>query len=60
MCYDRIFLKSWAKQKVQKREQIEREAERARPDLLSSSPASEREVTQRKKVEREIELDEIV
>jgi len=59
MCYDKTFLKSWAKQKVQKRGQIEREVQRARPDVQSTSPASEREVIRcRKEVERE--LDEIV
>jgi hypothetical protein len=58
MCYHKTFLKSWAKQKVQKRAQIEREVERARPDVQSISPASEREVRRRKEVERE--LDEIV
>jgi hypothetical protein len=52
-------LKSWAKQKVQKRGQIEREVQRARPDVQSTSPASEREVTRRRK-EVERELDEIV
>ena len=59
MCYDKTFLKSWAKQKVQKRGQIEREVERARPDVKSISPVSEREVTRRRK-EVERELDEIV
>ena len=59
MCYDKTFLKSWAKQKVQKRGQMEREVERARPDVQSISPASEREVTRRRK-EVERELDEIV
>jgi hypothetical protein len=58
MCYHKTFLKSWAKQTVQKRAQIEREVERARPDVQSISPASEREVRRRKEVERE--LDEIV
>jgi hypothetical protein len=52
MCYDKRFLKSWAKQKVQQRGQIEREMERVRP-------ASEREVTRRRK-EVARELDEIV
>jgi len=56
MCYDKTFLKSWAKQKVQKRGQIEREVEHARPDVQSTSPASEREVRRRRKaVERELE-----
>jgi hypothetical protein len=59
MCYDKTFLKSWAKQKVQKRGQIEREVQRARPDVQATSPASEREVTPRRK-EVERELDEIV
>ncbi len=59
MCYDKTFLKSWAKQKVQKRGQVEREVERARPDVHSISPASEREVTRRRK-EVERELDEIL
>ena len=59
MCYDKTFLKSWAKQKVQKRGQIEREVERARPDVQSISPASEREVIRRRR-EVERELDEIV
>jgi hypothetical protein len=58
MCYDKTFLKSWAKQKVQKREQIEPEVERARPDVQPISRASEHEVTGRKEVERE--LDEVV
>ena len=58
MCYDRTFLKSWAKQKVQRREQIEPEAERALPDVQPISRASEHEVTRRTEVERE--LDEIV
>jgi hypothetical protein len=58
MCYEKTFLKSWAKQKVQKREQIEPEVERARPDAQPISRASEHEVTRRKEVERE--LDEIV
>ena len=56
MCYEKTFLKSWAKRRVQKRGQIEREVERARPDVQSASPASEREVTRRhKEVERELE-----
>jgi len=59
MCYDKRFLKSWAKQKVQQRGQIEREVERVRPDVQSIRPASEREVTRRRK-EVERELDEIV
>jgi hypothetical protein len=58
MCYEKTFLKSWAKQKVQKREQIEPEVERARPDAQPTSRVSEHEVTRRKEVERE--LDEIV
>jgi hypothetical protein len=58
MCYDKTFLKSWAKQKVQKHEQIEPEAERARPDVQPIGRASEREITRRKEVGRE--LDEIV
>jgi hypothetical protein len=59
MCYEKTFLKSWAKQKVQKRGQIEREVERARPDVQSIGPASERDVTRRRR-EVERELDEIV
>jgi hypothetical protein len=59
MCYDKTFLKSWAKQKVQKRGRIEREVERARLDVQSISPVSEREVTRRRK-EVERDLDEIV
>jgi hypothetical protein len=55
MCYEKRFLKSWAKQKVQKREQIEPEVERARPDVQPVYPASEREITRRKQVEREFE-----
>ena len=55
MCYDRLFLESWAKQKVQKRDQIKPEVERARPDVQPMHPASEREITRRKEVEREFE-----
>jgi hypothetical protein len=55
MCYDKRFLKSWAKQKVQKREQIKPEIERARSDRQPIRPASEREITRRKEVERELE-----
>jgi hypothetical protein len=58
MCYDKRFLKSWARQKVQKREQIKPEIERARSDGQPIRPASEREITRRKEVERE--LGEIV
>ena len=59
MCYHKTFLKSWAKQKVQKRGQIERNVERARPDVQSIIPASEPEVTRRRR-EVERELHEIV
>ena len=55
MCYHKTFLKSWAKQKAQKRGQIERSVERTRPDVQSISPASKREVTRRREVERELE-----
>jgi hypothetical protein len=55
MCYDKKFLESWAKQKVQKREQIKPEVESARPDVQPMHPASEREITRRKEVEREFE-----
>jgi hypothetical protein len=55
MCYDRLFLESWAKQKVQKRDQIKPEVERVRPDVQPMHPASERETTRRKEVEREFE-----
>jgi hypothetical protein len=55
MCYDRIFLESWAKQKVQKRDQIKPEVERARSDVQPMHPASEPEMTRRKEVEREFE-----
>jgi hypothetical protein len=55
MCYDKRFLKSWAKQKVQKDEPVKPEIERARPDAQPIHPASEREVTRRKEVEREFE-----
>jgi hypothetical protein len=54
MCYDKRFLKSWAKQ-VQKREQIKPEIERARSDGQPIRPASEREITRRKEVERALE-----
>ena len=54
MCYDKRFLKSWAKQ-VQKREQIKPEMERARSDGQPIRPASEREITRRKEVERALE-----
>jgi hypothetical protein len=59
MCYDRSFLKSWAKQRVQKRGHIEREVERVRLDVQAIRRASEREVIRRRK-EVERELDEIV
>jgi hypothetical protein len=55
MCYDKRFLKSWTKQKVQKREQIKPELERARPDVQPIHPATEREITRRKEVERVFE-----
>ena len=55
MCYDKRFLKSWAKQKVQVREQIKPETERARSDVQQIYPASEREITRRKEVERVFE-----
>jgi hypothetical protein len=55
MCYDKRFLMSWAKPKAQKREQIKPEVERARPDVQPVHPASEREITRRKQVEREFE-----
>jgi len=55
MCYERILFESWAKQKVQKREQIKPEIERARSDGQPIRPASEREITRRKEVERELE-----
>ena len=55
MCYDKRFLKSWAKPKVQKLEQIKPEVERARPDVQPVQPASEREITRRQQVEREFE-----
>jgi len=55
MCYERILFESWAKQKVQKREQIKPEVESARPDVQPMYPASEREITRRKEVKREFE-----
>jgi hypothetical protein len=55
MCYDRLFLESMAKQKVQKRDPIKPEVERTRPDVQPVHPASEREITRRKEVEREFE-----
>ena len=55
MCYDKRFLKSWAKQKVQKREQVKPEIERAHSDGQPIRPASESEITRRKEVEREFE-----
>jgi hypothetical protein len=55
MCYDKLFLESWAKQKVQKPEQIKPEVRSARPDVQPIHPASERDITRRKEVEREFE-----
>jgi hypothetical protein len=55
MCYDKRFSKSWAKPRVQRREQIKPEIERARRDVQPVHPASEREITHRKEVEREFE-----
>jgi hypothetical protein len=55
MCYEKIFLKSWAKQKAQKREEIKPEIARARPDVQPIRRAPEREMTRRKEVERQFE-----
>jgi hypothetical protein len=55
MCYDKRFLKSWAKQKVQKRDQIKTEMERSRSEVQPIHPASEPEITRRKEVERVFE-----
>jgi hypothetical protein len=55
MCYEMRFLKSWAKQKAQQREEIKPEIERARPDVQPIRRAPERETTRRKEVEREFE-----
>ena len=55
MCYEKRFLKSWAKQKAQKREEVKPEVDRARPDVQPIPPAPEREITRRKEVEREFE-----
>ena len=55
MCYDKRFLKSWAKPRVQQRGQIKPGIERARPEVQPNHPAFEREITHRKEVEREFE-----
>jgi hypothetical protein len=55
MCYENRFLKSWAKPKVKKREQIKPELEHARPDAQPIRSESEREITRRKEVAREPE-----
>jgi hypothetical protein len=55
MCYENRFLKSWAKQKVQKREDIKPVMERAPPDVQRIRPASAHEITRRKEVERAFE-----
>jgi hypothetical protein len=55
MCYDKRFLKLWAKQKVQKREPIKSEIERVLADVKPIHPASEGESTRRKEVERPFE-----
>ena len=55
MCYEQRFFKSWAKQKAQKREQIEPEEVRAHPDVQPIRPVPEREITRSKEVEREFE-----
>jgi hypothetical protein len=55
MCYEQRFLKSWAKQKAQKREEIKPEEVRARPDVQPIRPVPGREITRRKEVEREFE-----
>jgi hypothetical protein len=56
MCYERfLFLKSGAKQKAQKREEVKPEIARARPDVQPIRGAAERETTRRKEVERQFE-----
>jgi len=55
MCYEKRFLKSWAKQKAQNREEIKPEIARARPDVQPIRRAPEREITRRKEVERQFE-----
>jgi hypothetical protein len=55
MCYDKAFMKLWAKSKVQEREQIKPEAERVHPEAQPIRPASGREMTRGKEVRREFE-----
>jgi hypothetical protein len=55
MCYENRFFKSWAKPKVQKREQMKAELERALQDVRPIHPASEREITRRREVARGLE-----
>jgi hypothetical protein len=55
MCYEKRFLKSWVKQKAQKREEIKPEIARARPDVQPIRRAPEREITRRKEVELQFE-----
>jgi len=54
MCYER-FLKTGAKQKAQKREEIKPEMARARLDVQPIRRAPERETARRKEVERQFE-----
>ena len=55
MCYEQRFIKSWAKQKAQKREEIKPDVERTRPDVPPIRPAPENDIAHRKEVEREFE-----
>jgi hypothetical protein len=55
MCYENRFFKSWAKPKVQQREQMKPESERALQDVRPIHPASEREITRPREVARGVE-----
>jgi hypothetical protein len=55
MCYERLFFKSWAKQKTQKRTEIPSDVQRVSPNIQPIRPVSRQETQGRKEVKREIE-----
>jgi hypothetical protein len=58
MCYERMFLKGWAKKKVQQRTEEERALKRTPPVRPVTQTAPDRAPERRK--ESEHELEEIV
>jgi hypothetical protein len=55
MCYERLFFKSWAKRKAQKRTEVPSDVQRVTPNVQPIRPVTGQERQHRREVKREFE-----